>query len=179
MKKSTKGALAAGSAAVLLMGGAGTLAFWTADAGVDGIAVTAGELKIIEDDCDDAPWVFDSGEDEADKVYVVGDLIVPGDVLTKECSFEVQATGEHLRATLDVTDPTRGGSLAPADLTIDSSFEIDDVAVVDGEIDETNDGDVVEASITISFLGTALNGTQTQDVTLSDFGFSLTQVHTP
>ncbi|MFW6869196.1 alternate-type signal peptide domain-containing protein [Nocardioides sp. CPCC 206347] len=179
MKKSTKGALAAGSAAVLLMGGAGTLAFWTADAGVDGIAVTAGELKIVEDDCDDAPWVFDSGEDEADKVYEAGDLIVPGDVLTKECSFEVQATGEHLRATLDVTDPVRGGSLAPADLTIDSSFEIGGTPVADGEIDESNDGDVVEASITISFLGTALNGTQTQDVTLSDFGFSLTQVHTP
>ena len=30
MKKSTKGAVAAGAAAVLLMGGAGSLAYWTA-----------------------------------------------------------------------------------------------------------------------------------------------------
>ncbi|NYI47628.1 alternate signal-mediated exported protein [Nocardioides aromaticivorans] len=177
MKKTTKGALAAGGAAVLLMGGAGTLAFWTADADVEGIAATAGELKIINDTCADADWVFDSGEDEASKVWEAGDLIVPGDTLTKTCSFEVQATGEHLRANLDVTDPTRGGSLTGTNLTIDDSFQIDGTDVADGVITEANDGDVVDASITITFLGTAGNGTQTQNVTLSDFGFSLTQVH--
>lgn len=177
MKKSTKGALAAGSAAVLLMGGAGTLAFWTADAEVDGISVTAGELKIVSDTCADADWIFDSGEDEAGKVYEAGDLIVPGDVLTKDCSFEVRATGEHLRATLDVTDPVRGGSLTNADVTIDSSFEIDDVAVADGEITEENDEDVVDASITVTFLPGSLNASQTGTVSLTDFGFQLTQIH--
>ena len=177
MKKSTKGALAAGAAAVLLMGGAGTLAYWTADAGVDGIAVTAGELKIVNDSCANASWTFDNAEDVAGKTYAPGDLIVPGDVLTKTCSFEIRATGEHLRATLDVTDPTRGGSLSGANVTIDDSFQIDGTDVADGVITEANDGDVVEASITITFLGSSGNGTQAQNVTLSDFGFALQQVH--
>ncbi|MCX6401331.1 MAG: alternate-type signal peptide domain-containing protein [Propionibacteriales bacterium] len=177
MKKSTKGALAAGSAAVLLMGGAGTLAFWTADAEVDGISVTAGELKIVSDTCADADWIFDSGEDEASKVYEAGDLIVPGDVLTKNCSFEVQATGEHLRANLDATAPVRGGTLTNTDVTIASSFLIGANPVVDGVITEANDGDVVNASLTVTFLPGSLNASQTGTVSLTDFGFSLTQIH--
>ncbi|WP_377322673.1 alternate-type signal peptide domain-containing protein [Pimelobacter simplex] len=177
MKKSTKGALAAGAAAVLLMGGAGTLAYWTADADVEGIAVTAGELKIINDSCANATWKFDTAETVSGKTYAPGDLIVPGDVLTKTCSFEIQATGEHLRATLDVTDPTRGGSLSGTNLTIDDSFQIGSVDVADGVITEANDGNVVNASITITFLGTSGNGTQGQNVSLSDFGFALQQVH--
>ena len=36
MNKTTKGALAGGAAAVLLMGGVGTLAYWTADEDVTG-----------------------------------------------------------------------------------------------------------------------------------------------
>lgn len=176
MKKTTKGALAAGSAAVLLMGGAGTLAYWTADADVDGISVTAGELKIINDGCADADWVFDSGETTASKVWAPGDLIVPGDVLTKECSFEVQATGEHLRATLDVTAPALSGDLAP-NLTLDDSFEIDGTPVADGEITEGNDGDIVEASISVTFNGSSGNGTQDLDGVLSAFELSLQQVH--
>jgi len=176
MKKSTKGALAAAAAAVLLLGGAGTLAYWNATATVDGVDVTAGELKIINDTCATADWVFDGGEDEADKVYATGDLIVPGDVLTKECTFEVQATGEHLRAGLSVTNPALSGALAPA-LTLDDSFQIDGVDVTDGEITEDNDGDVVNASISITFNTASDNTTQALSGSLSDFSVTLTQAH--
>lgn len=177
MKKSTKGAFAAGTAAVLLMGGAGTMAFWTADADVDGVAVTAGELKIVEDDCDTAVWTFDGEEDEAGKTYdAATDLIVPGDVLTKTCSFEVQATGEHLRADLEVTNPALSGALAP-NLTLVDSYTIDDVEVADGEITEENDGDVVEVAIEVTFNGGSDNDTQTDPGALSAFELSLTQVH--
>lgn len=177
MKKSTKGAFAAGTAAVLLMGGAGTMAFWTADAEVGGVAVTAGELKIVEDDCDTAVWTFDAQEDVPGKTYVPAtDLIVPGDILTKTCSFEVQATGEHLRAELAVTNPALSGELAPS-LTLVDSYTIDDVEVADGEITEENDGDVVEVAIEVTFNGDSGNGTQTLAGALSAFELSLTQVH--
>lgn len=36
MRKTTKGALAAGAAAALLIGGAGTLAYWAAEDSADG-----------------------------------------------------------------------------------------------------------------------------------------------
>lgn len=176
MKKTTKGALAAGSAAVLLMGGAGTLAYWSASTSVPGVDVQAGELKIINDSCDDADWVFDSGEDEAAKVYEAGDLIVPGDELTKTCTFEVQATGEHLRAELDVTEPALSGDLAPS-LTLVDSFQISGVDVADGVITEEEDGDVVTANISVTFNGGSDNTTQTLEGALSAFQLSLTQVH--
>lgn len=176
MKKTTKGALAAGSAAVLLMGGAGTLAYWSASTSVPGVDVQAGELKIINDSCVDADWVFDSGEDEAAKVYEAGDLIVPGDELTKTCTFEVQATGEHLRAELDVTEPALSGDLAPS-LTLVDSFQIGGVDVADGEITEEEDGDVVTANISVTFNGGSDNTTQTLEGALSAFQLSLTQVH--
>lgn len=177
MKKSTKGAFAAATAAVLLTGGAGTMAFWTADADVDGVAVEAGELKIIEDDCDTAVWTFDEEEGEAGKTYdAATDLIVPGDVLTKTCSFEVQATGEHLRAELAVTNPSLSGALA-TDLTLVDSYAIEGTEVADGEITEDNDGDIVEVDIEVTFNGDADNDTQTLTAALSDFELSLTQVH--
>jgi len=176
MKKTTKGALAAGAAAVLLMGGAGTLAYWSADADVDGVQVTAGELKIINDNCDGDVWNFDGGEDVADKVYTAGDLIVPGDVLTKECSFEIQATGEHLRAEVELSNPALSGDLASA-LTLVDSFQVDGVDLDETDITEANDGDVVDVTISVTFNGSSDNTTQTLSGALSAFEIGLTQVH--
>ena len=51
MKKSTKGAVAAGAAAVLLLGGAGTLAFWNADGTAEGGTLTAGTLELTDLTC--------------------------------------------------------------------------------------------------------------------------------
>ena len=175
MNKSTKGALAAAVAGVLLLGGGGTLAYWNATAPGTGVSVTAGELKIANNDCQTADWVFDGSEVTADKVYAAGDLLVPGDVLTKTCSFDITATGEHLRASLAVTNPTLSGALASA-LTVDSTFEIGG-ATVPSEITEANNGNTVDAVITLTFLGASDNTTQALAGPLSDFNIALTQVH--
>ena len=53
MKKSTKGALAASSAAVLLLGGAGSLAFWSDSQDVGSANITSGELTLGAPDCSD------------------------------------------------------------------------------------------------------------------------------
>lgn len=177
MKKTTKGALAAGSAAVLLMGGAGTLAYWSANTSVAGVAVTAGELKIVDDQCANASWKFDSGESVANKTYdPLTDLIVPGDTLTKICSFEIQATGEHLRATVDLTNPALSGDLASA-LTLDDSFQVDGVDLTENEITEANDGDVVDVEISVTFNAGSLNPTQTLTGALSQFAIQIDQIH--
>lgn len=177
MKKTTKGALAAGSAAVLLMGGAGTLAYWSANTSVAGVEVTAGELKIVNDTCTTANWVFDSGETVANKTYVPAtDLIVPGDKLTKTCQFEIRATGEHLRATVDLTNPALSGDLASA-LTLDSSFQVGGVDLTESDITEGNDGDVVNVVIGVTFNSGSLNPTQTLAGALSQFAIQIDQVH--
>lgn len=179
MKKTTKGALAAGSAAVLLMGGAGTLAYWSANTSVAGVNVTAGELKIINDTCATANWVFDSGETVANKTYVPAtDLIVPGDKLTKTCAFTIRATGEHLRAHVALTNPALSGALASS-LTLDTSFKVGGVDLTTADITEANNNNTVNVVIGVTFNGGVAgdNASQTLSGALSQFAIQLDQVH--
>ena len=90
MKKSTKGALAAGGAAVLLLGGASTLAFWTDSATTEGTTINSGHLNLDAENCG-AGWTLDGGAAYVDQ------LLVPGDTLTKTCTYTLDIAGEHLR----------------------------------------------------------------------------------
>jgi alternate signal-mediated exported protein len=122
MKKSTKGAVAVGAAAVLLMGGAGTLAFWTADDTIDGGDIESGSLTLTVDDCSDT-WL-----DQSDDAPIA--LLVPGDEVYKDCTVTLDGTGDNLRA----------------------SVAIDQASVADVEIgdqdDQTKDPLTVSAEIT-------------------------------
>lgn len=172
MKKSTKGALAAAAAGTLLLGGAGSLAFWNATATVDGSTVSAGSLTLSGDDCSE--WVLDNGE-------VVGgadlaDSIVPGDQITKTCTYTIGATGDHLRATLGTTGGSATGDLASV-VTVTPSFDVGGSAVT--EITEANDGDTLTAKIVLDFPygATADNSSQLDSLDLSDYVVTATQVH--
>jgi len=174
MKKSTKGALAAVAAGVLLLGGAGTLAYWTAGTDVTGGTLTSGELKLTGVTCD-PDWVFDATEDEPSHAYVSGDLIVPGDTLTKTCTGTVVATGEHLRATVATTGGAKSGALA-------STLVVTPTATIGGntvtEITEANNGDTVSVGLQVQFpYGVEDNSTQALSATLTDYSIALTQVH--
>jgi alternate signal-mediated exported protein len=186
MKKSTKGAVAAAAAGVLLLGGAGSLAYWTAEGTVTGGDITAGDLKLSNADCD-ADWVY------AGTTTTV-QLFVPGDEITKQCTFDLEATGDNLAAELTAPD-TATVTTDPAD----TSFDVDVAAtytktlgtaaavdVADGDtVTSSDDGSVITATIaaTIPF-GTDEDGTpkvnanDTQDIvaTLDDITVTLTQV---
>ena len=75
MKKITKGAIALGAAALLLAGGAGTMAAWSDEASLGGGEVTAGHLRITEAAA--GAWTWADGE----TFDPATDLIVPGDVV--------------------------------------------------------------------------------------------------
>src|SRR6478735_10550895 len=98
MKKSTKGALAAGAAASLLLGGAGSLAYWTSTGTIDGTSISSGHLKLVSPSCDG--WKLDN---ETTAFDPAADQIVPGDVLTQVCHYTVDAKGKHILAKFDVT----------------------------------------------------------------------------
>lgn len=103
MNKTTKGALAAAAAGVLLLGGAGTLAYWTDTATVIGSDINSGHFKLDSSDCASATWKLD-GETEA--FDPEADLLIPGDTLTKTCDVTVDLAGAHLTtADFSVTDP--------------------------------------------------------------------------
>lgn len=94
MKKSTKGALAAGAAAALLLGGAGTLAYWTADAEVNGGTLNAGSIELTAADCDG--FVHSDGSPVS--------LVVPGDVVTNDCDVTLVLEGDNIGATLTIDE---------------------------------------------------------------------------
>lgn len=100
MKKSTKGALAAGAAAFLLLGGAGTLAYWTDDATVDGGAVDAGSIDLLNVQCA-TDWTYD---DDTTTVLTTVTSIVPGDTIVKQCTGDLVLVGDHIGATVDISD---------------------------------------------------------------------------
>lgn len=177
MKKSTKGALAAGSAAVLLMGGASTLAFWTEDASVAGTTLESGHLEITGNTCGSADWLLDGGVDVAST-----SIIVPGDTITKTCSFLIDGEGTHFDdVSIDIAAPgfTAGSDseLVGALGTVSATYSTpSDPNVVDG--DDVLVNEVVTATFSMTF-----NPATTEDVaedataTLDTIAITVTQNH--
>jgi alternate signal-mediated exported protein len=178
MNKTSKGALAAAAAGALLLGGAGSLAYWTGTASVAGGAINSGELTITDSTsgtCAAAPWTLDSAESPAGATFdPASETIVPGDVLTKTCSYTIGADGTHLRADLAASGGSASGVLASA-LTASGTFTVDGSPVT--SITEANDGDVLTATISVTFDPAAGNATQLKGASLSDYTVSLTQAH--
>src|SRR5262245_15880304 len=103
MERLTKAAIATGGAAVLLLGTAGTLAFWTDDGTANGTAISAGSLTVANGTC--GAWEF-ADSDVGGPVTA----IVPGDTVQSECTFNVGGTGDHLGiSNVVVSDPVFSG----------------------------------------------------------------------
>ncbi|GAA4418923.1 hypothetical protein GCM10023169_09070 [Georgenia halophila] len=179
MNKTAKGALAAGAAVLLLTGGATTLAYWSDTGTAAGGDVTTGSLALSEGTCD-AGWVYATGSDAGTAVTT----IVPGDAITKDCTFTVSATGDHLSAEVSVPDTltyTATPDAASLELTVDGTYDIGGTAIADGGVvTEANDGQTLTASFVVTFpFGDAaainLNDTQDLTATLDQLEVTLTQ----
>lgn len=160
MKKSTKGAVAAAAAGALLLGGAGSLAYWTADGSVTNSDITAGDLTLTDGTCAD-DWTYAGTETPVQ-------LFVPGDEIAKTCTFDLTASGDNLEAELDapdtvaVTTEPEGTSF---DIDVDATYTKlaaggvpadDTVAIGDGDtITSADDG----STITVNFVVTIPFGT--------------------
>ena len=122
MKKSTKGAVAASAAALLLLGGMGTQAGWTDQAADGGGTLASGYLR-LDATCDG--WLLD-GVSVTDLSSV---RLVPGNSLTQVCRFTVAMRGNTLTAELDVDGPQLAGDLN-VHVTVSSDFENAEPAAV-------------------------------------------------
>lgn len=126
MKSSIKAALAATAGGGLLLGGAGSLAYWTDSTEVQpDTTLTSGRLDLSAPTCGD--WTLDGGF-----VYTPAtDEIVPGDTLTRTCQFQITAIGEHLAANLTANAPAMTDSFLEDELTFAADYEIDSDATND------------------------------------------------
>ena len=187
MNKSTKGLIAAAAGGTLLLGGAGSLAFWSDSDIIGGGTINAGHISLddttlgsdnavtTDDGCANAPFIFDAGESGA-HAYVPGTShIVPGDVLTKICTFNVNASGDHLRATLAATGGAGTGDLA-AETTTGAVFTV--AGANQTTVTQADNDKQVKATITVTFPGgAATNGSQDDALNVGDYTIDLTQVH--
>jgi len=170
MRKTVKGALAAGVGGVLLLGGAGTLAYWTDTGTVTGTGITSGHLMLISPSC--VGWQLDGAEP------LVAQLIVPGDTLTQQCTFEVDAVGAHITASFDVSTPTWLATNAlTSELAITATYLIGATPATVFPATVV-DGDIVTATIVVTFTGaTATNASEDLTATLNDITVTATQGH--
>lgn len=179
MRKSTKGAVAAAAAGALLLGGAGSLAYWNSEQTIGGGSIASGTLTLTQEAgqvCSD--WTLDAAGATA---YMPGTtLVVPGDVITKTCDYTVTASGAHLAAslTMDATSITGDVDLAAA-LTPAATYTLGASPVTTGQsITSADDGAVLHAVISVTF-NTATSGVTAQGMTasLADIVVGLTQTH--
>ena len=157
MKKSTKGALAAAAAGSLLLGGAGSLAYWTDAEDIMGTSITSGHLKLnpVGANCD-ATWKLGT------TAYTT-QVLAPGDVLTRHCEYTVSKSGENLTARLNVSAP---GFAAGSDATLTGdmtfgaafSYDADGAAAVSsptpvtgGVVNNIANGATVDATLSVTF----------------------------
>ena len=174
MNKPTKGALAAGAAVLLLLGGGGSLAVWTESQSVTGTNLDTGELDLLDADCGE--WLLETGVNTT-QALLAGDLLVPGDVLTKVCTFTIQATGENLEATVSVTNPTFSGT--GGDLNGNLNASVSGLTVGGSpatSFTDADDGEELSVTLQVTFDELAGNLTQDQMSVLDDLTVTATQV---
>lgn len=183
MKKQTKGAIAAGAGAILLLGGLGSLAFWNDQTDGDAGTITSGQLTLGE--CVGGGTWTDVGTGAP-----IGDIssfrIVPGDTVRYTCNTTLTAQGDNLQATLtaDLDGVTGDAELRQALITtVDASYAGQTFSGgTDGVQVTANDGTAqpISATVTVTF-DSATSGTtgQNQTVDLGNLGLNLVQNTNP
>ncbi|ABL83735.1 MULTISPECIES: alternate-type signal peptide domain-containing protein [unclassified Nocardioides] len=169
MRKSTKGALAAGAAALLLFGGMGTRAGWSDDGTFTGTDIGTGHLNLINATCNG--WKI--GASAFDPATI---KIVPGSVLTQVCTFEVDAVGTNLKATLSVTAPSfaTANGLTGVLTTAATYVNNADSSPIDATT-QLADGTVIKATMTVTLPASADNTIQGLTATLDNVTVTATQ----
>ncbi|MCL2424214.1 MAG: alternate-type signal peptide domain-containing protein [Micrococcales bacterium] len=184
MKRLTKAAFATGGAAVLLVGGVGTVAYWTDTATATGTDITSGQMSVTDGTCSD--WEFDA----SDGGGTPGE-IVPGDVLVTTCEVTVSGSGTHLGVTAELDGATTFDDVAtnPLAAALEPTLTASDI-MVDGVAVPTDptQGIAISGSATITVTVTAEfpygdatdPGNDTQDLTaiLDSVVINVVQTHT-
>ena len=116
MNKFAKGSLAAGAGLVLLLGGAGTLAYWNDSAELTGGTINAGTLELT---ATEGTWTQGATP--------IGDIaqwtMVPGDELTYTADLGLLAQGDNIQGTVVLDESFVSITPAAAD-QIDVSFNV-------------------------------------------------------
>lgn len=177
MNKATKGALAVAAGGSLLLGGAGTLAYWTDTSTVTGGNITGGTLSLVDPTCS---WTLaHSGGATLTNVDPTTIRLVPGDTATQTCTSTITATGQFIKAALTVTGGADDNSTTiEEEITPVASYKVGGVAS-QATITSADTGKILEATIVLAFpFGVEDNDSNGAIVqTVSDYVITATQVN--
>lgn len=146
MKKNTKGAIAVGAAALLLAGGAGTMAAWSDSASLGGGTVTSGELGITQ--VGTGAWTWATPGGATGEFNPTTARLVPGDVVTYTGTYALDVVGTNLKASLT---PTLGGVTGDLATYLDVNAVSNTAAVDIENITASDDTKQVSITTTITF----------------------------
>ncbi|MFZ4843348.1 alternate-type signal peptide domain-containing protein [Mycetocola saprophilus] len=139
MKKTTTAAIAATLGAALLLGGAGTLAYWTDTKDAQAQTINSGSLELGQ--IGSANWsvqhVVGNTKTQPTQVDPSSFRIVPGDVLTTTVNVPVTLTGNDIKASLKV-DQLRWEASSLRDKLSVSVVSIKGQTPVDGAVTLTS-----------------------------------------
>src|SRR5699024_571516 len=148
-----KGALAAGAAALLLAGGAGTYAAWTSDGGDSaGGTVTTGRLA-VEQVPESAEWTWQTAGREGDTFVPATDTLVPGDEIRFTSDYLLDIEGTNISAELVATSGATGSGTGGA-LPSGLSWTPDTGNTLTNLNEEQHDDTTVTVGGTLTFAGT-------------------------
>lgn len=175
MKKVTKATIAAAAAGVLLLGGAGTIAKWTATDNIDAGTVSSGHLKL--DATAAGTWTDTSGDAATTAFDPATDHLVPGDTVVFEQTVTIDADGKNLKGELTASELT-GGTALPADVTVDVTVDgsATGLTQVGNVISFVDAGTyTVPVTVTVAF-DAAATGTMDTAVNLGQMALTLNQI---
>lgn len=178
MNETTKGALAAGAAGILLLGGAGSYALWSDAETVQGGTITAGNLDISPVAAGVWTDVSPGPVKTPGPLDIATFRMVPGDVLQYKAQYRVLADGENLRATIaaDAQSIQRSGELTPTNTPVSLVSTYNGTPLANNQITEADNNRLVDVTVTVTFVETTPNQVGTEDsVNLSAFRINLQQ----
>lgn len=148
MRTSVKAALAGVAGAGLLLGGAGSLAFWNDTEDIPSATIAPGALELGKPDCG-LGWKLGT------KVFdPATDVIVPGDELVRVCTLAVTATG-NVKADVTMSTPSDGTGPVADEIAYAATYKLDGVAfnplTATPDLTATQDKSVLEATTTVTF----------------------------
>lgn len=179
MKKSTKGALAAAAAGSLLLGGAGSFAYWTDSKDVGSAVIKSGSLELTAPVCTGTAGLHDWQLDNGDAYTPGTTKLVPGDSISKVCDLGLTLVGEHIGADLaiDTAAFTADATSLAAQLVPSASFVVDGAPYA--AITEPG-SHTVRATVSVTFTGLgATNESQNGTIDLNAINITADQTHTP
>jgi len=157
MNKLVKGGLAAAAGIALLMGGAGSLAYWNASETSSSGQIQTGHLTLSAD----AAGSWDVAK------------LAPGHTATYTQVFHLSVVGDGIEVALASQIGT-GGTL-PTDITQSTSYDIDGTAWNGTDTKTLNEGDyTVTATVTVTFAAGA-TGEMDESYTPGVVTFTATQ----